>query len=204
MGNMRVGKLENPFSLSQNGITTTQIIAIYPLSYFRHNRNNLSYGFRKLKNASAGKSKYHTLFYFVNLGQIRIGRNDGNKVMFTLSNGHNHVDIIICKYVHIFALRFMVFNQQKLEKAAFILKTIAHPTRLAIIKCLQKTDQLSVSGLVELTGCEQSLLSHHLSNMKLKGLLTSVKSGNNMLYSLKEKNLLQVLKCIDKCDCLMS
>ncbi|MBX7206120.1 MAG: metalloregulator ArsR/SmtB family transcription factor [Bacteroidia bacterium] len=98
----------------------------------------------------------------------------------------------------------MALNQQKLEKAAFIFKTIAHPTRLAIIECLQKTDQLSVNELVKLTGCEQSLLSHHLSNLKLKGLLTSVKSGTNMLYSLKEKNLMHVLKCIDKCDCRMS
>lgn len=97
----------------------------------------------------------------------------------------------------------MMLSQEKLEKAAFILKTIAHPTRLAVIELLQQHKELTVSELVELTNCEQSLLSHHLSNMKLKGLLFCRKEGLNMFYSLKEKQLLAVLKCIDKCDCNM-
>ncbi len=96
-----------------------------------------------------------------------------------------------------------MLSQEKLEKAAFILKTIAHPTRLAVIELLQQHKELTVSELVELTNCEQSLLSHHLSNMKLKGLLSCRKEGLNMYYSLKEKQLLSVLKCIDKCECNM-
>ena len=98
----------------------------------------------------------------------------------------------------------MSLSKKKLEKAAFILRTIAHPTRLAVIEWLPQHDQLTVNQLVELTGCEQSLLSHHLSNMKLKGLLTAKKSGTNVLYKLKEKQLTQVVRCIEKCDCNMS
>lgn len=97
----------------------------------------------------------------------------------------------------------MKVDRDKLEKAAFILKTIAHPTRLAVIGMLQKKEELTVNEIVELTGCEQSLLSHHLINMKTKGLLKVRKVGTSSYYSLKEKNLASVLTCIDKCDCHM-
>jgi ArsR family transcriptional regulator len=97
----------------------------------------------------------------------------------------------------------MKLDKEKLEKAAYILKTIAHPTRLAVIAQLQVKEELTVNELVKKTGCEQSLLSHHLINMKTKGLLKVRKEGTSAYYSLKEKNLVSVLKCIDKCDCLM-
>ena len=97
----------------------------------------------------------------------------------------------------------MELTEDKLIKAAFILRTIAHPTRLSVIHLLQANDRLSVNELVTLTGCEQSLLSHHLNNMKLKGLLAAERSGTNKYYSLKERNLVQVLNCIGNCDCQM-
>ncbi len=97
----------------------------------------------------------------------------------------------------------MNLPKDRLEKAAFILKTIAHPTRLAVISMLQKSEELTVNSLVELTGCEQSLLSHHLTNMKIKGLLDVRKVGTSAFYRLKERNLCDVLSCIEKCDCNM-
>ncbi len=97
----------------------------------------------------------------------------------------------------------MTVDKLKLEKAAFILKTIAHPTRLAVISQLQNKEELSVNELMEKTGCEQSLLSHHLINMKTKGLLKIRKEGTSVYYSLKELNLGSVLDCIEKCDCHM-
>lgn len=97
----------------------------------------------------------------------------------------------------------MKLDKDKLEKAAFILKTIAHPTRLAVIAQLQNTAELTVNELIEKTGCEQSLLSHHLTNMKTKGLLQVRKAGTSSYYSLKERNLSSVLACIEKCECNM-
>ena len=77
-------------------------------------------------------------------------------------------------------------NKEKLEKAAFILKTVAHPTRLAIVDLLSIQERLSVNEICTILECEQSLLSHHLINMKLKGILRSEKDGLNVFYSLKE------------------
>lgn len=95
----------------------------------------------------------------------------------------------------------MKLKKKVLERSAFILKTIAHPTRLMVIALLHKHGELSVNEICSKTLCEQSLLSHHLSNMKIKGLLSSHKEGTIVRYSLKEKNLVDILKCMEKCKC---
>ncbi len=97
----------------------------------------------------------------------------------------------------------IVRDVQKLEKIAFILKTIAHPVRLQIVEVLEIYGDLSVSEICEKLKTEQSLTSHHLSNMKLKGILSSQKEGRKVIYSLKEKSVLQILNCLDDCNCNM-
>lgn len=94
-------------------------------------------------------------------------------------------------------------NREKLEKAAYILKTVAHPTRLAVVDILSTTPRLSVSDLSEILDVEQSLLSHHLTTMKLKGILSSEKEGQNVFYTLKEKDVPRLIECIETCDCNM-
>jgi ArsR family transcriptional regulator len=90
---------------------------------------------------------------------------------------------------------------ENLEKAAFILKTIAHPTRLAIIDLLNQHKELPVNEVCKLLEAEQSIISHHLINMKTRGLLKATKAGNSVLYSLKELNLTQIMSCVNNCNC---
>lgn len=97
----------------------------------------------------------------------------------------------------------MSIEHDKIEKAAFILKTIAHPVRLRILELLDCTNRLSVSEICNKLNCEQSLTSHHLSNMKLKGILSSQREGKNIYYSLKEKSVVNIISCLDDCDCNM-
>lgn len=94
-------------------------------------------------------------------------------------------------------------NKEKYEKAAYILKAVAHPTRLAIIQLLEFQEKLTVNEICEILNCEQSLVSHHLINMKLRGILKSHKDGLNVYYSLKEREITKLLECIEKCECNM-
>ena len=94
-------------------------------------------------------------------------------------------------------------NREKLEKAAYILRTVAHPTRLAIVDLLDLNARLSVNEIGEILQVEQSLLSHHLTTMKLKGILRSEKEGQSVFYSLKEKDVTKIIACIEHCDCNM-
>ncbi|MDP4821542.1 MAG: metalloregulator ArsR/SmtB family transcription factor [Saprospiraceae bacterium] len=92
---------------------------------------------------------------------------------------------------------------EKLERIAYILKTIAHPMRLGIIHLLEKHPRLSVSEICDMLGSEQSLTSHHLQNMRLKGILAVKKEGRSMLYSLKERDVSLIIECLEHCQCNM-
>ena len=91
-------------------------------------------------------------------------------------------------------------DPKKLEKVAFILKAIAHPLRINIISLLEINEKLCVNDICQNLGCEQSLTSHHLSNMKLSGILGSMRDGKNIFYFLKLKEVISVIGCMNKCD----
>ncbi len=92
---------------------------------------------------------------------------------------------------------------QKLERIAYILKTVAHPLRLGIIHLLEQHPRLSVTEICQALGSEQSLTSHHLQNMRLKGILSVKREGRSMLYSLKERDVSLIIECLENCQCNM-
>ena len=91
---------------------------------------------------------------------------------------------------------------EKMEKVSFILKTMAHPTRIAIVQLLAAQESLSVTDISEKLRVEQSLLSHHLAGMKLKGILSSTREGKNIYYSLKMREVIDVIQCLAACTFL--
>lgn len=91
---------------------------------------------------------------------------------------------------------------EKMEKVAFILKTTAHPTRIAIVQLLAQQESLSVTDISEKLQVEQSLLSHHLTGMKLKGILSSKRDGKNIYYALKMREVVDVIQCLAACTFL--
>lgn len=90
-------------------------------------------------------------------------------------------------------------NKEMLEKAAFILKTIAHPLRLGIVQLLGQNERLSVSEICTFMECEQSLVSHHLNIMKLKGVLACERQGKQVFYHLALEEVLNVINCVQGC-----
>ena len=95
-----------------------------------------------------------------------------------------------------------ILNPQLMEQAAYSLKAISQGTRLCVISLLAETEELSVSQMVEQLNCEQSLLSHHLTDMRAKGILNCRRDGKNCYYSLKNKQLVQIIDCIRTCQCI--
>ena len=92
---------------------------------------------------------------------------------------------------------------EKLERIAYILKTVAHPMRLGIVHLLEMHPELSVSEICEKLGSEQSLTSHHLQNMRLKGILTHRRDGRTVKYTLKERDVSLIIECLENCQCNM-
>lgn len=90
----------------------------------------------------------------------------------------------------------------RMEEAAYTLRAIAQGTRLCVIQLLSHTGEMTVSQLVDELKCEQSLLSHHLTDMRAKGILNCRREGKNCFYSLKNKQIIQIIECINTCNCV--
>jgi DNA-binding transcriptional ArsR family regulator len=92
-------------------------------------------------------------------------------------------------------------DADRLEVAASMLKAIAHPMRIAILKHLEGGKRLTVTEIHELLGIEQSTTSHHLGILKDKGVLCSKREGKNTYYYLKHEILSQIVECVNRCSC---
>jgi len=88
----------------------------------------------------------------------------------------------------------------KLELAANRLRAMAHPMRIAIIELLQQKEKLSVTEIYKKLKIEQASASHHLNILKGKGVLASRRDGKKIYYSLRNKTLVQIIDCINKCN----
>ncbi len=91
-------------------------------------------------------------------------------------------------------------NTEKLERAAHVLKAVAHPARISIVDLLDQCERLCVGDIQEKLGMEQALLSHHLINMRDKGILKTERSGKNIYYSLTDRTITKIIQCINDCD----
>jgi len=90
---------------------------------------------------------------------------------------------------------------EQLEKAAGMLKAVAHPMRIAILRYLESGDKHTVTELHEKLGIEQSTTSHHLGILKDKGVLSSRREGKNTFYFLRNKDFGSIIDCINRCAC---
>lgn len=82
-----------------------------------------------------------------------------------------------------------------LEKAADILKTVAHPVRLQIIDFLEEGEK-TVTELCEHLGVQQPYTSQQLALLKAKGILGARRNGNQVLYSIVHPGVVKIIHCV--------
>lgn len=68
---------------------------------------------------------------------------------------------------------------------------LAEPVRLKLLRSLMEED-LTVSELVETTGCKQANVSKHLSLLLASGLVDRTKEGTSARYSITDPFLKQI------------
>lgn len=88
---------------------------------------------------------------------------------------------------------------EQLEFAASMLKSMAHPKRIVILRELEKHKELTVTEIYKKIKLEQSSTSHHLAILRRHGVLFSVKRGKQVYYSIKHESLNQIVDCVSKC-----
>lgn len=87
-------------------------------------------------------------------------------------------------------------ENKKIDRAAYVLKAVAHPLRIKIIQMLSENKELNVSTIYKNLNAEQSLISHHLINMRDKGILDIRRNGKNIYYFLVDTSVSEIIDCI--------
>ncbi len=91
--------------------------------------------------------------------------------------------------------RDLQIDQARIERAAEVLKTVAHPLRLRIVELLESGEK-SVNELRDLLGVTQPLTSQHLLQMRMRGVLGSRREGTLVYYSIANPDVVKVIHCI--------
>lgn len=116
--------------------------------------------------------------------------------------GNNHVLFIYLHWLQRIPGTIMeILDAEKLEIAAGMLKAMAHPMRIAILKILEGNKKLTVTEIHEILNIEQSTASHHLGILKNKGVLCSKREGKNTRYFLKDEILGKIIDSVHGCSC---
>jgi len=88
-------------------------------------------------------------------------------------------------------------SEVKTMRIVEVLKGIAHPLRLRIVVLLCEENR-SVTEMTEILEVSQSLISQHLSVMRLSGLV-EVDQTEGRRYKLKELMLHDLVSCLGSC-----
>lgn len=89
-------------------------------------------------------------------------------------------------------------NIEDFEERAEILKAIAHPVRLCIVKGLIDSGECNVSKIHSCLGAPQSTVSQHLSKLKSAGIIRGERSGTEIIYSVENKMVIDVVSALFK------
>ncbi|MBE7123833.1 ArsR/SmtB family transcription factor [Bacillus cereus] len=82
------------------------------------------------------------------------------------------------------------------EKNAEVLKVLAHPTRIKILKELITRGTCNVTQIVDILGIPQSTVSQHLSKMKSQKFIMSDRKGLAVYYSAQNKTINSIVEIL--------
>lgn len=87
----------------------------------------------------------------------------------------------------------VVMDGSHIKKMTVIFHMLSNPNRLQVLHlCLE--EPISVSDLVGTLKLSQSLVSHHLKQLRDANLIQATRQGKNMLYQVTDKRVQCILK----------
>lgn len=91
------------------------------------------------------------------------------------------------------------------QRQAEVLKALAHPVRLRIVRGLLECGCRNVSCMERATGQSQSAISQHLNKLKSAGVLACARSGNEVYYQVADRRVETIIQALfegEEADCL--
>jgi ArsR family transcriptional regulator, arsenate/arsenite/antimonite-responsive transcriptional repressor len=88
-----------------------------------------------------------------------------------------------------------ILTFEEAEMRTRVIKAIAHPVRLIMIDAL-KDGEMPFSALFGLFDLDKSTVSKHLLSLKLAGIASSRKEGNDTIYKLEVPCVTDFFDCV--------
>ncbi|ACZ43558.1 transcriptional regulator, ArsR family [Thermobaculum terrenum ATCC BAA-798] len=90
-----------------------------------------------------------------------------------------------------------LLEREELEQEASLLRALADPTRLGILKLLAASDRpVCVCELVDRFPLGQPTISHHLGVLRKAGLVSAYRQGTWMYYQIQRSRVRDALACL--------
>lgn len=84
-------------------------------------------------------------------------------------------------------------NFAKYNETAEILKVLAHPVRICIVKGLLDKGECNVSYMQTCLDAPQSTISQHLQKLRTAGIIEGRRNGLEIYYSVCNKKIAEVI-----------
>lgn len=85
-------------------------------------------------------------------------------------------------------------NYKQYEEAAELLKVLAHPIRICIVKGLLDVGCSNVSNMQNCLGVPQSTISQHLQKLRSVGIITGERNGLEVFYKISNERVEAIIK----------
>lgn len=82
------------------------------------------------------------------------------------------------------------------EDTAEILKAIAHPVRLCIVRGLAQSDGCNVTHMQNCLGIPQSTISQHIAKLRSAKIIEGDRNGLEITYHLKDERIKKIIEVL--------
>lgn len=89
-------------------------------------------------------------------------------------------------------------NFDRYIKEAELLKVLAHPVRLCIIRGLLEKGSCNVSSMQECLNIPQSTLSQHLQKLRVSGIIKGTRNGLEINYTVCNDTVPKIINTLFK------
>lgn len=113
----------------------------------------------------------------------------------------HYADILLYSYLYSQMRRPDSTSKESFTVLAEVLKSVAHPERIAILNLIYKCSEkrMTVKVIYETLRMEQPIASRHLGILKRSGILQRESEGASTFYSISRDN--KMAERISKCIC---
>lgn len=87
-------------------------------------------------------------------------------------------------------------DYNKYYEVSELLKTIAHPVRICIIRGLLEKGECNVTYMQSCLGTPQSTVSQHIQKLKSAGIIEGRRSGLEIYYKVKHEKVAELIRLL--------